>query len=171
MARSKGCLIATGVIGIAFLAATPWLIQVSLAVADAKKAGFLDEEKTDKYQVGRENNLKAIHKALMQAADSDGTFPPAKTWMDGAMLRLKTGDLSVEEAKDKLKVPGGKPGEFGYSLNTEVAGKTPDDFKSKPGTILVFESTDTKWNASGDPGATGRPGGKAITIDGKVLGK
>lgn len=170
MARSKGCLIATGVVGIAFLAATPWLIQVSLAVADAKKAGLLDEEKTDKYQVGRENNLKAIHKALMQAADSDGVFPPAKSWMDVALLRLKTGDLTIDEAKDKLRVPGSKAGEFGYALNSEVAGKTPDDFKSRPNTILVFESRDSIWNASGDPATIGREGGKAITISGDIVG-
>ena len=149
------------------LVAVPWLINAAKAVSDAKKSGILDDVETDKYKVGRENNLKAIQKALLQAADSDGTFPAADKWMDQALLRLKTSDISEDEAKDKLRVPGLKPREFGYAINDGVAGKSLADIKDKS-IILVFESTNTAWNAHGDPAKEAKPGGKLISVDGTV---
>lgn len=154
--------------GVIFLGLMVWLFQVGMALMDAKKAGLLDEEKTDKYQVSRENNLTAIHKALLQAADSDGGFPAADKWMDTAVLRLKTGDLSEAEAREKLKVPGGTEG-YGYAFNKALGGKHPDDFKDKGKTVIVYESVATQWNASGDPLKDARPKAKGVTLQGDVV--
>jgi len=162
------CLIAFGIVGVAFLCAVPWMIQVAQAVADAKKGGLLDEEKTEKYQVGRDNNLKAICTALKQAADSDGQFPPAAKWMESAMVRLKTSDINESEAQQKLMVPGRKDG-FGYAYNGALAGKSPDDFKAKGKTVIVYESKQTKWDAFGDPAKDALPGGKGVTLDGDIV--
>jgi len=146
-----------------------WLIQVGFVLADAKRAGLLDEEKTVKYQVSRDNNLKAIHKALIQAAESDGGFPEAKKWMDTAWIRLKTGDLSEAEAKDKLRVPGLASGVYGYAFNSALSGKHPDDFKGKTETIMVYESKQEIWNGCGDPAKDAMVDGKAITLAGDVV--
>ncbi|MBS1723256.1 MAG: hypothetical protein JSS66_09925 [Armatimonadetes bacterium] len=170
MSRGKlGCLITFGVIALALLIASPWLVQVALTVRDAKKAGLLDEETTEKYKVGRENNLKAIQKALLQLADSDGSLPKDGKWMDAALVRLKTSDISEQEARDKLVVPGAKPGEFGYALNRAFLGKHPDQFRKDPKTILVFESTNRAWNAVGEPLSDGTKGGKGIALDGTII--
>ena len=160
----------TAVLVVGALVLGGWLIQVGLVLADAKKAGLLDEEKIEKYRVGRENNLIAIHKSLMQAAESDGAFPKADKWMETALIRLKTSDLTEVEAKDKLRVPGRTSGSFGYALNAAVSEHHPDDFKSKPDTVLVFESRSDSWNATGDPDKDGVNGGRAVTIEGKIVG-
>lgn len=146
-----------------------WLVQIAIVVTTAKRAGLLDEEKIEKYQVSRDNNLLAIHKALMQAVDSDGGFPPAAKWMDAALLRLKTSDLSEEEAKDKLRVPGSAAGSYGYGFNSALDSRHPDDFRAKRDTILVYESKSTGWNAAGDPANDAAPTGKAVTLEGKVI--
>lgn len=146
-----------------------WLVQVAIVVATAKRAGLLDEEQIEKYKVSRDNNLAAIHKAMVQAADSDGGFPKAESWMDTALLRLKTSDLSEEEAKDKLRIPGQPAGGYGYAFNSALSGRHPDDFRAKANTILVFESKATTWNAAGDPAKDAAPGGKAVTLEGKVI--
>ena len=146
-----------------------WLIQVGKTVADAKNAGLLDETQTEKYQASRENNLKSIHRALMQAADSDGEFPDAAKWMETALIRLKTSDLTEEEAKNKLRVPGAKNGDFGYSFNAVFSKVHPGEIKVKANTILVFESKATTWNASGNPESDAKDGAKGVTFEGKVV--
>jgi hypothetical protein len=144
------------------------LIQVAQAYSDAKKAGLLTEVPTEKYEVGRANNLRAIQKALAQAADSDGKYPEAAKWMESAQIRLKTSDLSEAEAQLKLKVPGSAVG-FGYAFNDAVGGKSPDAWKAKGTTIIVYESLQTGWDAHGDPSKDGKKGGKAVTVAGDVV--
>lgn len=138
-------------------------------VMDAKKSGWLDDVKTDKYQAGRTNNLKAIHKALMQAQESDGQFPPADHWMEVALIRLKTSDITENEAKDKLRRPGGNPSDFGYAINSTFAGKSMDQVRVAKSAILVFESLSVGFNASGSPEKDGLKSGKGITFEGEVV--
>lgn len=145
------------------------MIQVGKTLSDASKAGLLDETKTEKYQASRDNNLKAIHRALMLAADSDGEFPEATKWMETALIRLKTSDISEDEAKEKLKIPGLGPTEFGYALNTVFGKAHPGEIKVKSDAILVYESKDASWNAHGNPETDGRDGGKAVTFGGEII--
>lgn len=159
------CLIVFSILGLVFLL---WLGQVIKAFSDARKAGLLSDEKVEKYQVGRENNLKAIHKALLQAADSDGQFPKAEKWMESALIRLKTSDLSESEAQKKLAVPGLTEG-FGYAFNDVFSGKRPEDFKGKEKSVFIYESKQTAWDAHGDPAKDARPGGKGVAFDGTVV--
>ena len=118
--------------------------------------------------MGRDNNLKAIRTALMQAAESDGEFPPVAKWMESAMVRLKTSDINESEAQLKLMVPGRKDG-FGYAYNGGLAGKSPVDFKAKGKTVMVYESKQTQWDAFGDPAKDALPGGKGVTVDGEIV--
>lgn len=156
-------------LAVILVVASPWLYQVAMTVRDAKKSGWLDDVEVDKYQAGRENNLKAIHKALVQAAESDGQFPPAATWMDAALIRLKTSDLTEEETKIKLRVPGQDNGGYGYAINVVIAGKKPEELKSVQDAVLVFESNKSAWNASGDPDKDARKAGKGITLAGEIV--
>ena len=145
-----------------------WLIQVGIVLAGAKRAGLLDDEQTIKYQVSRDNNLKAIHRALMQANESEGHFPSADKWMDIALIRLKTSDITEDEAKGKLRVPGSK--EYGYAINSVLAGKALDNARLRGDTVLAFESVDQKWNASGLPEKDAAKGAKGVTLEGKIVG-
>lgn len=165
--RSIGCALAKIALMAAGALLVLWLIQVGLVLRDAKKAGLLDDVKTEKYEASRDNNLKAIHQALMRSQESEGTLPPAANWMDAALVRLKTSDLTEDEAKAKLKRPGQKS--FGYSINSSMAGKDTRAIRVKVGTILVFESQSTAWNASGDPAKDAIDGGKAVTLEGEVV--
>lgn len=165
---SNGRKVAIGIGAVLAVLAAAWLVQVGKAALDAKKAGLLDDVQTDKYQVGRENNLKAIQAALLSSAESEGKLPDAKGWMDQALIRLKTGDISEQEAKDKLKVPGLAASDYGYAINDKLAGK-PLDAQAAAETVLVFESKDKSWNAHGDPEKDAVTGGKGVTVSGKVV--
>ncbi|MCC6402688.1 MAG: hypothetical protein IT207_01625 [Fimbriimonadaceae bacterium] len=136
-----------------------WLYQVGSAALDLAKAGAFSEVEQREYHPDREGNLKAIHKALMLVAESDGALPTAD-WESAAMLRLKTRDLSEEEAKKKL-VPVGSDAKR-YRLNEAVLGKYPKDLD--PATVLVFESASEKAD-TGIP----EPGAMAITVAGKIV--
>ncbi len=172
MARPRrGRLVTLVVVVVAVAVGGPWLYQASRVYFDAKKAGLLDDVQTEKYRASRENNLKAIREALMQAAESDGQFPEASKWMDTAMIRLKTSDITPDEAKDKLRIPGRSGGktDFGYAFNDEMEGKDPSALKDKADTILVYESQQNVWNAHGDPKTDGRKGGKGVTVAGTIV--
>lgn len=164
----KGCLIAMSLFIIGLLVATPRLIQIALTIRDAKKGGWLDDVQVEKYRVSRDNNLKSIHRALMQVAESDGKLPEAGQWMESALLRLKTSDLTEEETRAKLQVPGEKQG-YGYALNSSLAGKKLEDVKKIGDAVLVFESTKSSWNASGNPDTDARKNGKGVTVKGELI--
>jgi hypothetical protein len=140
------------------------------AVTDA-----LTETEKRKYNATTEANLKAIHTALMMYHDSEGQFPLAESWMDAIEGRLVTSDMEGSEAQKKLISPSlaGQPGQFGYALNDRASGKYKDDLDPKM--PLVFDASDTKKNAHGDPRTLApKParGGRnmMITVDGTVLG-
>lgn len=139
-----------------------------------QRKGFLEAPQQRTYEASTRKNLLAIYTALSFAHDSDGSYPAAAHWMDEVQKRIKTSDITQEDAEKKLVDPAfeGSPGKFGYALNQDCAGKYKGDLK--PGTILVFMSEDTKRNASGNPHTdkprTLRSGGNfGITIEGQVV--
>ncbi|AIE83380.1 hypothetical protein [Fimbriimonas ginsengisoli] len=128
---------------------------------------ILFPEKQRTYTATNEQNLRAIHTALMLYHDSEGQFPQASGWMDAIEPRIRTSDMDASEAKKKLIRPdlAGKPGEFGYEMNDAASGKYKDDAGAK--TPLIFESKPTSRNAHGDP--VKDRDGYAITVDGTLL--
>lgn len=166
----KGCLIGCGVLVLGLLIASPWLFQVAMAAKDVKNSGLIDDVDTEKYQASRDNNLLAIHQALERARESDGKYPAAKDWMDQALIRLKTSDLTIEEAKEKLHRPGTPAGKFGYAINKSLAGLDLSAVRLKQSTVIVYESKSDAWNAAGDPAMDAVPSGKGVTLDGKIVG-
>ncbi len=151
------------------------MLSIADTAVSASQSGFLDDVEQRTYEGDAEANLKAIHTALMLVHDSDGQFPAADGWMDAIANRLKTSDLSEEEAAKKLVNPdrAKRDGEYGFALNAAAAGKFVDDLAG-PETILVFESASLERNASGDPGKDapkpGRNGGNlGITVGGEVV--
>jgi len=142
----------------------------------AQKEGLLDPEEQRKWEGTSEKNLQALQIALNKYAESEGKYPKAESWMDDIQRYIKTADLTPEEAKKKFVNPLIKPeaaGVYGYALNKAIAGKVPDDIKDPKKTVLVFDSKNTAWNASGDPTKDAakpeRPGGnKAIPVEGSA---
>jgi hypothetical protein len=126
------------------------------------------------YNAGNEQNLKALRTALMEFHDSEGQFPAGASWMDNIKSRTRVDNMTQQETNKKFVNPlyPSKPTVFGYAINDAAAGKYKGDLK--PGTILVFDSSDTAWNAHGDPAKlkpkSPYPGGlKAITVDGSIV--
>lgn len=167
----KGCA-GCGLVLLILLGVGVWLYGGT--IRDLAKQGILQDlfrgEDRRAWVATSEQNLKALHVALMLYHDSEGQFPQGPGWMDAIENRLRTGDLSKEEAEKKLIRPdlAGQPGKFGYGLNAAAGGKFKDDV-GDPKTPLIFESESTDRNASGAPDATRRAGGLAIAIDGTIL--
>ncbi len=112
-------------------------------------------------------NLKALSTAIKLYHDSEGAYPKADAWMDDIEPRLILNDLPKKEADKKLVRPDVAEGKYGYAINDAAAGKYRDDLKK--GTILLFESAATGRNAHGDPKKDGKPGGRALTIEGDLV--
>lgn len=151
-------------------------IWLGPAALDLYRAGFLDSTQQRQYEGTSLDNLRAIHTALMLYHESEGQFPQASGWMDAAFPRLKTADLLEEEARKKLRNPllPPSPDVYGYAFNVAASGKFKDDIQNPSATPLVFDSSNTAWNASGEPTRLSpkppRPGGNlAITVDGTLL--
>src|SRR5262249_22548821 len=102
--------------------------------------------------------------------DSEGQFPVSSGWMDAIQNRLGTDVLKKGEGIKKMISPEyvGQDGKFGYAFNDTLSGKYLGDVKDK--TIpLIFESTSTEKNAHGYPAKIRKPGGLAISVEGKIL--
>ena len=119
---------------------------------------------------GTEVNLKALYTGMMLQHDSDGQFPQGTGWMDQIIKRVRNETLKAGAEKEKFIDPaaGGKPGEYGFAMNDAAAGKYKDDIKDKA-MPLIFETTETQWNAHGDPAKIGRKNGIGISVDGKIV--
>lgn len=132
-------------------------------------AGVFDKQEMRKYQGSNEENLKAIYTAMMKYHESEGQFPDAAKWMDELKPRIRTNDLTESEAEKKLVFPAylGQPGKFGYAMNDAAAAKFKKDLNPK--TPLIFDSSDLKWDAHGDPKKIPMKGGEAIAVDGTIL--
>jgi hypothetical protein len=111
-----------------------------------------------------------MHTAAELFHSSEDMYPKADKWMDDLLIRLQTQNLKKGEAERKLKRPDleKEPDQYGFAINSAVAGKYKGDIKD-PKTILIFESKDTKKNAVGDPKTEGKPNGSGITISGGIV--
>ncbi len=129
-----------------------------------------DVSGTEAYKGDIRDRLKAMQTAADLYHSSEDSYPKAEKWMDDLLIRLQTQNLKKGEAEKKLKRPDldTTPDQFGFAINTAVAGKYKGDIKD-PKTILIFESKDTKKNAAGDPKADGKPSGEGITISGEIV--
>lgn len=125
---------------------------------------------TEAYKGDIKDRLKAMQTAADLFHSSEDSYPKPEKWMDDLLIRLQTQNLKKGEAEKKLKRPDleSNPNEYGFALNTAVAGKYKGDIKD-PLTILIFESSKTEKSAVGDPKTDGRPGGEGITISGEIV--
>ncbi|RYG25943.1 hypothetical protein EON82_05215 [bacterium] len=116
-----------------------------------------------------DENLKALSTAIRLYHESEGAYPDATKWMDQIAPRLILNDLPKKEADKKLVRPdlSDQADAFGYSMNDAASKKYRDDLPK--GTILLFESESTARNAHGDPKKVGKPGGRALTIEGELV--
>ncbi len=166
--KQLGC----GVALVVFAAFAGWLYPL---VRIAIGLGAAEPELTTKYEGDTMSNLKRISEALQLYKESEGQYPEATGWMDAAMLRLKTSDLTEDEARKKLKDPRLSGAEsFGFAMNEAASGKTDKDFPDPNKIILIFSSQATVWNAHGkfplDQATPARAGGNAgILASGKVV--
>ena len=138
------------------------------------QAAVEQDDQTRRYEASEANNLKAIYTALMLFHDSEGQFPSAKHWMDSIQNRLRTTDMSPQEAAKKLVRPGlpSGGGAYGYAMNDKASEKYNKDLNPKM--PLIFDSRDLKKNAHGDPATllpnpSGRGRNMAIAVDGTLL--
>jgi hypothetical protein len=130
-------------------------IWVGPVIRDLWKSGILGNQlsaqKMREYQGNSMENLKALHTALLLYHDSEEAFPDSSGWMDAITNRIKAGDMTQEEADKKFVnplIPKGK-GVFGYAMNDLCSKKYKDDIKDPATTPLLFDSSDTSWNAHG----------------------
>ena len=138
---------------------------------------MLSPQQMRAYQGTSADNLRALYTAMMLEHDSEGAFPRADSWMDAIEDRITTNDMPLAEARKKFVNPflaTAKPGQFGYAMNSAVAGKYKDDVPLPNTTLLLFESTDTSRNANGEPARLlprpPRPGGNlGITVSGRLV--
>lgn len=121
---------------------------------DFYKGGYFDSVEMRKYQGTSKENLKNLYMAMMLYHESEEAFPPGAVWMDRIKPYIRTGDLAAEEAIKKFQNPLIRPAGdqiFGYAMNDVFAGKYKDDVKDGVNLPLIFDSSDTKWNAHGKP--------------------
>jgi len=160
--RQRNILLGLGIVTAGAVIWVGWIVKPLI------DRGFFETATPDKYVASRGANLKAIRNALMLYHDSEGQFPAANGWLDAIRPRMQTNKMTAEEAETKIIRPDltGKPGAFGYAINSAAAGKYKDD-AGPASTVLVYESTEERANASGEPDLSdGRLG---ITIDGKLV--
>lgn len=171
---SLGCLTVVAVlIGLLFFTAA------GKDIRNLWSHGFLDQylspEDARKYNATDAANLKALYTAMELYHESEGQFPQGNGWMDAIKTYASAADLAKGEAEKKFISPvlAGKTGEFGYAMNDAASGKYKGDIKD-PKTPLIFDSSDTKRNAHGDPKklrpSPPRGGGNlGIAVDGTIL--
>ena len=136
--------------------------------------GYFDHAEMQKYNATNDGNLQALRKAFLAYHESEGQFPDAPKWMDEVKSRIQEGDMEKEETSKKLVNPmyPAKAGVYGYAMNDAASGKYEGDLKSS--TILIFDSSDTSWNAHGNPAKlkpanAGQGGDEGITVEGKIV--
>lgn len=170
---SKRKKVTLGCLGLFLLVFIPAAIFYGPALVDLypEIREVTKDPEQRQYQGTTRDNLKAIHTAIMQFHDSEERFPDPAKWMDEMENYLETADLAEGEAAKKLINPAvaKSVGEYGFAMNKALGNKYKGDIKD-PKTILIFESKDTKRNASGDPTAL-KPdgGGEGITISGDLV--
>ncbi|HEY3781999.1 MAG TPA: hypothetical protein VGL56_13015 [Fimbriimonadaceae bacterium] len=136
--------------------------------------GVLDAKVMEKYNASNEKNLMALRTALMEYHESEGQFPDAAHWMDAIKNRVKVDNMEQSEVAKKFINPlyPASSAVFGYALNDAASNKYKGDLK--PNTLLLFDSSDTSWDAHGDPkklkpASKSKGGDEGITVDGKIV--
>jgi hypothetical protein len=161
-----GCLLVVLLLGAGVFFSEPgkavrdlWNAGVLQALAGGTERRAASED--------REESLRSIWAALRAYQDSEGQYPAAENWMEALEPRLRTNDMTAEEAAKRLVRPDlrGTAGTYGYALNAAAAAKFRGDLPGDP--VLVFESKAREKNATGDP-AQDRDG-LAITCDGEIV--
>lgn len=146
-------------------------------IVNFARAGFFDKKEDRVYVGDVESNLKALYRGMMLYHDSEEHFPESSGWMDAIKKRIQAGDMTEEEANKKLINPRARPAGpdvFGFAMNDAASGKYKDDLKDPRKTILVFESSDTKRNAHGNPESLTPKSTKTghnlgITVNGEIV--
>lgn len=141
------------------------------ALRDFIKAGFFEKApEKQAWHPDTEANLKALYTALKLQHDSDGQFPKSSQWMEKILARVKTETLKKGDEAKKFVDPaaGGAPGVYGFAMNDAASEKYIDDLPDKKAP-LIFQSTETAWNAHGDPAKIGRQGGIGLAADGSIV--
>lgn len=172
MKKKPVLLIVAAIVGVLFIVFALPVIRLGVGLVNK---GVFEKKENRTYNGDAKDNLKALYTALMFVHESDGQFPEAGKWMDAVKTRIQTGDMTAEEAQKKLIDPtlGGRPGAYGFAFNDACAGKYKDDIKDKK-TILIFQSSDTKWDAHGDPAKLAPkpprgPSSLGITLAGEIV--
>lgn len=167
-AVKKPVLIGCSVVGVVLIALAlfygPTLLNLS-------KAGFFSSApEKQAWHPDTEKNLKALYTGMKLQHDSDGVFPNSAQWMEKVQNRVKTETLKKGDEAKKFVDPaaGGAPGVYGFAMNDAASEKYIDDIKDKK-MPLIFESTETGWNAHGDPAKIGRKGGIGVAVDGSIV--
>jgi hypothetical protein len=164
-----------GSIAFALVLAGYFLWPILDVYFDARREGFFDPVVQKEYEGTSMDNLKALYQAIALYTESEGAYPDASGWMDAAKVYLKTADLKKGEEMKKFinpRFPKGS-GVYGYAFDFGLSQKYPDEVPDPALAPLVFESSDTKWNAFGDPSKLAPepelPGGnRTVTADGAV---
>lgn len=155
-------------------------IRFGPAIADLWSAGIIQgaafEPPKRNYEGSSMDNLKALHMAVSLYHESEGQYPYASGWMDAAKDRVKAADMTTEQAMKKFVNPLLEPASstvFGYAMNDACSAKYKGDISSPELVPLLFDSSDTTWNAHGDPAKLApnppRAGGNlAVMVDGHV---
>ncbi len=140
------------------------------------KRGFFDKRQIRSYHGNSLQNLAALHKGMMMYHDSEGQFPQSNGWMDALKPYIRPDDMKEKDAFKKFVNPTLPPkeGVYGYAMNDVAGAKYKDDVKYPEKTPLLFDSSDTKWNAHGTPEKLlpkpAREGGNVgVSISGAIL--
>jgi len=151
------------------------------AIVDFYKAGLFDSvlspRELRKYQGTSIDNLRAMYTAMNLYHESEGQFPNADGWMDALKPYWRTDDMAEKEALKKFVNPlvqPSKEGVYGYAMNDAASAKYKDDVSNGETTPLIFDSSQTGWNAHGKPEKLlpkpERQGGNlAVSITGQLL--
>jgi hypothetical protein len=167
--RRKGCLITAAIVLVLLtIIATLFGRTLVTLVREGFVTDLIFKPEKRAWEPSREANLRAIYNGMKLHHDSEGSFPAADSWVDAVAIRIRTGDMTQEEAEKKLVRPDlAAPNQYGYAINQAVTGKYMEDLPA--GTVLLFESKSTQKNASGDPKTDSIPGAMFISIEGNII--
>jgi hypothetical protein len=170
MSKGKKIVRNTALVGIAAVAIGSFTPQGKAVRSLIGTLTQKDVSGTEAYQGDIKDRLIAMRTAAELYHSSEDSFPKAEKWMDDLLVRLQTQNLKPGEAEKKMKRPDLEsiPGEYGFALNKDVAGKYKGDLKDTK-IVLIFESKETKKNAVGDPKLDAKPGGSGITVSGEIV--
>ncbi|MBX3119753.1 MAG: hypothetical protein KF784_11855 [Fimbriimonadaceae bacterium] len=122
---------------------------VSKMIQQWGAGGFL--KKVDK---DCKERLVLVHKGIeLYAADNDEHYPPADRWIDSTWkyAAKKSPDDESESIFRCPDVSMTRTGDFGYGFNSLLSSKRKGEVADPDSTWLIFDSSNLKRNAAGDP--------------------